>query len=168
MLFLICSLPLRLHFEDWGSVSVLHPVEKAALFGLWQQRDKKKDDDFVSLFDITTESLFAVGIVLLGAKIISAIAWLITLIKTKHAGTHVDAQLLPSTPMGDTVSQCNYSAKASGCCLKSVRPGQQPPRGHISVYMIHIISGCTQNTTHITVSLSDPSKALMKWAPLDK
>lgn len=59
MFFLICSLPLRLHFEDWGSVSVLHPVEKAALFGLWQQRDKKKDDDFVSLFDITTESLLA-------------------------------------------------------------------------------------------------------------
>lgn len=84
---------------------------------------------------------------------------------------HTDAQRLVSTPMGDIVSQYNYSAKASGCCLKSVLCGPPPhthTHGHISVYMIHIIRGCKHNTTHITVSLSDPSKAPLKWDPLDK
>lgn len=60
----------------------------------WRQCDKKKDDDFVSRFDITTESLFAVGIALLSAKIISAIAWLITLIKNKTRLTHNLLRLL--------------------------------------------------------------------------
>lgn len=54
----------------------------------WQQCDKKKDDDFVSLLHINTESLFAVGIVLFNAKIISAIASFIPLINNKTHLTH--------------------------------------------------------------------------------
>lgn len=107
----------------------------------------------------TRESPFAVRIVLSVPEIISAIAWLITLIKTKTSLTHnFFCLLLWGTQWVNAITQ----RKASGRCLKFVRAGLQPPHGHISVYMIHIISGCTQNTTHIMVSLSDPSKALLK------
>lgn len=128
----------------------------------WQQCDKKKDDDFVSLLDINTESLFAVGIVLFNAKIISAIASFIPLINNKAHLTHNYSCGGHSESMR-LLNQSIWLLSEVG----TTRP-TTPHNGHISVYMIHIISGCTHNTTHITVSLSDPSKALLKLAPLDK
>lgn len=85
---------LRLDLRDSGKCVSDEQTVFLFLSHFWPQRDKKRDDDFVFLFDITTESLLAVRIVLLTAKIISAIAWLITLIKNKTCLTHNFLKLL--------------------------------------------------------------------------
>lgn len=131
----------------------------------WQQHDKKKKNDLVSSFDFTTESQFAVSILLLSAKIISAITWLTTLIKNKTRW-HTRWRTTSCVYSCEGHSESMWLLNQSIWLLSEVCVTRPPPScGHISVYRIHMISGFTLNTIHILVSLGDPSKAVEADSP---